>query len=297
MKYTNKHKVPVEIIRAIENDQYSKGKSDISITGLIQPPRIRILREKYQDQITSDYSDEIWKILGQSIHTIMERANETHKDTVTEQRLYAEVKGWVVSGQTDTISLADNTLKDLKVTSVWTIINAIKTGKPEWEQQLNCYAWLHRKETGSKVDHLNIIALARDWNKRELQKRGGDYPESMISTIDIPMWTTEQQEQFITDRVNLHQEANALRDMEEEPPICSDAERWKREDTFRVIKKGRKTAVRVFDSEDIAREYVQNSKPNKDLSVEHSLGECVRCTGNYCGVAEFCNQFMEDDNG
>ncbi len=43
MKYTNKHNVPVEIIRAITNDQYSKGEAHISVTGLLQPPRIRLL--------------------------------------------------------------------------------------------------------------------------------------------------------------------------------------------------------------------------------------------------------------
>ena len=76
-KYTNKYNIPVEIIRAIENDNYTKGNADISVTGLIQPPRIRVLQDINKDKITSDYSDEVWKILGQSIHTIMERAKES----------------------------------------------------------------------------------------------------------------------------------------------------------------------------------------------------------------------------
>jgi predicted transposase YbfD/YdcC len=249
-KYTNKHNIPVEIIRAIENDDYTKGNADISVTGLIQPPRIRVLQDINKDKITSDYSDEVWKILGQSIHTIMERANESYEDTITEQRLFADVSGWTISGQTDTLSLADNTLKD----------------------------------------------LARDWNKRELQRRGGDYPESMITTIKIPLWSTEKQEEFIEHRVNLHQQAEVLKQMGEEPPLCNDAERWKRNDTFRVMKKGRKTALRVFDSMNDAKKYCVNSDTSADLSIEHSLGECIRCTGNYCGVAEFCNQFSEDVN-
>ena len=82
----------------------------------------------------------------------------------------------------------------------------------------------------------------------------------------------------------------------EEPPLCNDAERWKRNDTFRVMKKGRKTALRVFDSMNDAKKYCVNSDTSADLSIEHSLGECIRCTGNYCGVAEFCNQFSEDVN-
>ena len=75
MKYTNKHDIPKEIIRAIENDQYDKGDSLISVTGLLQPPRIRLLNKEHQEELVEDYSDQIWKILGQSVHTILERAN------------------------------------------------------------------------------------------------------------------------------------------------------------------------------------------------------------------------------
>jgi hypothetical protein len=56
--------------------------------------------------------------------------------------MYATIGGWRISGQTDSISLADGTLKDYKVTSAWTVMNALKDEKPEWVQQLNCYAWL-----------------------------------------------------------------------------------------------------------------------------------------------------------
>ena len=78
MKYTNKHDIPKEIIRAIENDQYTRGNSDISVTGLLQPPRIRLLEREHHDDIVLDYSDETWKILGQSVHAILERANENY---------------------------------------------------------------------------------------------------------------------------------------------------------------------------------------------------------------------------
>ena len=72
MKYTNTNNIPKEIIRAVSNDSYSKGASTISVTGLLQPPRIRILREEYDDDIVVDVSNEIWKLLGQSVHTILE---------------------------------------------------------------------------------------------------------------------------------------------------------------------------------------------------------------------------------
>ena len=294
MKYTNKHNLPIEIIRAIKNDQYSKGESHISVTGLLQSPRIRLLNIENQDKITVDYSDEVWKILGQGIHAILERANENYEDTITEQRMFAEVNGWTISGQTDSLALDENILKDYKVTSVWTVISALSGGKKEWEEQLNCYAWLHNKTTGETIAQLNIIALARDWNKRELQRRGGDYPVSAISTIKIPVWSFKKQEQFINERVSKHQDAELIFDIGGDLPLCTDEERWKKDDTYRVMKKGRKTAVRVLASQKEADKYLKGND-DKAFYIEHSLGECMKCTGNYCGVAEFCNQYQQEE--
>ena len=131
MKYTNQHNVPEEIIRAVHNDSYTRGNSIISVTGLLQPPQIRLLTEKNYEDMTVDVSDEIWKLLGQSVHTILERANEDNEDTITEQRMYASIKGWKISGQTDSISVSEGILKDYKVTSAWSIVSALTDGKPE----------------------------------------------------------------------------------------------------------------------------------------------------------------------
>ena len=275
MKYTNKHDIPKEIIRAIENDQYTRGNSDISVTGLLQPPRIRLLERKHHDDIVLDYSDETWKILGQAVHAILERANENYDDTITEQRLFADIEGWIVSGQTDSLAVHDKVLKDYKVTSVWTVVNALKEGKSDWEKQLNCYAYLYKLNTGETINQLNIIAIARDWNRRELQRRGGDYPRSSIITIDIPLWSEQEQLQFFKDRVSFHRSSEFKHSMDGELPLCSDEDRWKREDTFRVVKKGRKRAIRVLPSLKEAEEFLGSNEDG--LSIEISKGESIRC--------------------
>jgi hypothetical protein len=291
MKYTNKHDIPKEIIRAIENDQYTRGNSDISVTGLLQPPRIRLLEREHHDDIVLDYSDETWKILGQSVHAILERANENYDDTITEQRLFADIEGWTVSGQTDSLAVHDKILKDYKVTSVWTVVNALKEGKSDWEKQLNCYAYLYKHNTGETINELNIIAIARDWNRRELQRRGGDYPRSSIITIDIPLWSEQEQLQFFKDRVSFHRSSEFKHSMDGELPLCTDEDRWKREDTFRVVKKGRKRAIRVLPSLKEAEEFLGSNEDG--LSIEVSKGESIRC-GAYCNVAQFCNQYKEE---
>ena len=291
MKYTNKHGIPKEIIRAIENDQYTRGNSDISVTGLLQPPRIRLLERKHHDDIVLDYSDETWKILGQAVHAILERANENYDDTITEQRLFADIEGWTVSGQTDSLAVHDKVLKDYKVTSVWTVINALKEGKSDWEKQLNCYAYLYKHNTGETINQLNIIAIARDWNRRDSRARGGDYPQSNIITLDIPLWSEQEQLQFFKDRVSFHRSSEFKHSMDGELPLCSDEDRWKREDTFRVVKKGRKRAIRVLPSLKEAEEFLGSNEDG--LSIEVSKGESIRC-GAYCNVAQFCNQYKEE---
>ena len=293
MKYTNRHNIPQEIINAVHNDNYSRGKATISATGLLQPPRIRLLAQEHYDKLTIDVSDEIWKLLGQSVHTILERANENSEDIITEQRMFAKVKDWTVSGQTDSIDVKSNTLKDYKVTSVWSIVSALKEGKIEWEQQLNIYAYLYKQTTERTIDQLNIIAIARDWNKNQYLRSGGDYPPSPVTVLNIDLWSDEEQEAFIKQRVSIHQEAEVDYLINDKLPLCTDEERWRRKDTYRVEKKGRKTAVRVLDTQEEADEYIGGHKDSKLLKVVEAKGECVRCA-NYCDVAEFCNQYNKE---
>jgi hypothetical protein len=107
------------------------------------------------------------------------------------------------------------------------------------------------------------------------------------------MWTDEEQQSFIEERVSLHQEAEAEYLINGTLPECSDADRWKKEDTYRVMKKGRKSALRVLDSQEEADNYIDGHKDKKDLSVDLALGKAIRCE-SYCSVAEFCNQYQEE---
>jgi len=293
MKYTNKHNVPQEIINAVHNDNYTKGEAIISVTGLLQPPQIRLLALEHADKLVVDISDEIWKLLGQSVHTILERANEDNKDTITEQRMFAKVNDWTISGQTDSIDIKGNILKDYKVTSVWSVVSAKTEGKAEWEQQLNLYAWLYRQNTGKNIDQLNIIAITRDWNKNQYRRSGGNYPPSPISVIEVKLWTNEEQEEFVKERVSIHQDAEVGYLISNELPICTDAERWRRKDTYRVEKKGRKSAVRVLDTQDEADKFMEGHKDEKQMSIVFAKGECIRCA-DYCDVSEFCNQYKKE---
>lgn len=219
MQYTNKYDVPIEVIRAVQNDPYTKGDGVVlSVTQLIKPPRIVALQAKHDDEISVDYRDEVFKLLGKGVHTVLENANMGDKNIVPEKRLYAEIDGWKISGQTDTMSLREKLLTDYKCTSVY----AVTSDKPEWEAQLNMYAWLWRKH-GHQIDRLRILAILRDWRRSEADKKF-DYPQTPVVSIDIPLWGFIRQDEFVRMRVNLHQDAAKGRDL----PDCTDEERWTR---------------------------------------------------------------------
>ena len=76
VKLTNTKNLPQEIVRSVQSDSYTRGKSTISATGLLQSPQQRVLAKEYDDKIVLDVSDQIWKLLGTACHYVMEEANE-----------------------------------------------------------------------------------------------------------------------------------------------------------------------------------------------------------------------------
>ena len=296
MKITNNFGMPQPFVDFAINDKYSKGKADISVTTLIDSPKIRLMKEKHDHQIEVDAVDMVWALFGTAVHSVLENSRQS-EDSITEERLYSTVSGWVLSGAVDRQEIKDDniTIVDYKVTSVWSVIY----GKPEWENQLNCYAYLVNDKHAfnkSKVTNLKICAILRDWNRRDAERKE-DYPKAPIVFVDIPLWDHEKASKYIIDRMALHQEAQILADVHGDLGLCNDEEMWKKNDTWAVKKKGQKRALRVLDSEEEAIKYIEwHNETDKaytkktDLEIEFRGGEYTRC-GNYCSVADFCNQY------
>jgi len=286
MNLTNKMNLPLAIKRAVENDPYDPSGSDISTTRLIAPPLIRHLEVKHKDEIEEDVSDRIWSLIGQSVHHIIERA-ETEND-LSEIRLFykdiATTNNWTISGQFDYIT-GDGELIDFKVTSAWSALDALQNGKDEWEEQLNILDFLVRHnpdKVNIKINKLYIIAILRDWSKLQASK-------AQVVKIPIRLWSEEEQESFIKERIRLHQQADI-----KEPDICSAKERWRKEDSFAVMKDGRKSALRVLPTLQDAKQYLaeNNMKEGKGCLIVHRAGEDVRCA-NYCRVNKWCKHFND----
>lgn len=287
MKITNHFNVPEPLVALARKEYYSKGKADYSVTEIMSPPRIQRLKRKHWDDMEQDVTDMLWSMLGSALHVVAERSEVV--DHLNEERLFMEVDGVTLSGSIDLQQHVKGgvALKDYKFTSVWAVMN----DKPEWEQQLNVYAWMVHKIKGVSIKGLQICAILRDWSTRKAQTESG-YPQAQIQMVDIPVWSFDKTEKYVHERIELHKESKVQADWDEELPECTDEERWMRTTTYAVKKEGRKSAVRVFDSEEDAIKLIAESEDKKKLSIEVRKGEPVRCTGNYCGVNKWCSQYQ-----
>ena len=286
MKVTNVHNVPQPLVTLAEGQYYSKGKSDYSVTELMSPPRVQRLRAQNDEAIVQDVSEMLWPLLGSALHVVMERG-ETAGWT-SEERLFAEVDGQIVSGAIDLQEVTPEGIGivDYKFTSAWAVMN----DKIEWEQQLNVYKWLVERVKKMPVKSLRICALIRDFSRHDTGREG--YPQAPIHMVDIPMWDAVKAEGYVRERLEMHRNSKLSADFGEALPECSPEERWMSETTYAVKREGRKTAIRVFKTMDEATELAGKEKGY----VETRLGEPKRCTGNYCGVAQWCDQYQAELN-
>jgi hypothetical protein len=285
MIITNKHGVPEPLVTLASKEYYSKGASQYSVTEIMSPPKIKRLREQYNDQIKQDVADMLWNLLGSALHVVMERG--VTDGWTMEERLYKEVDGVTVSGAIDIQQETPEgvVIIDYKFTSAW----AVMQEKEEWQQQLNVYKWLVETVKRKKVVGLKICALVRDFNRHETKE---GYPKASIEMVDIPMWDSVKTEAYVRERLNLHRDAKVSADFGDELPACSDTDRWQSETIYAVKREGRKTAIRLFKTIEEANELAEKEKGY----VETRLGEPKRCTGNYCGVAEWCEQYQGEIN-
>lgn len=286
MRLTNIHGLPKTLANAIERDPYSFGDARISITGLLRPPRITLLHKKHSPDIVSDVSENIYSLMGRALHKVLEDGGD--EEHLTEERLFTEVRGWRISGQIDLQKLGGNkvAVTDYKNTSAY----AVMTEKPEWSWQQNSYAFLLREAKGYEVTKLSICAIIRDWNRYKA-KENADYPQAPVVMLALPLWSADEARAFVEERVRIHQSAIAGWDMGDEPPPCTDAERWMRPDTWAAWREGNKRPSRVFDNEEEAFAYI--SGKGHSFTVEPRPGEPIRCVNNFCQVAPWCRQYAD----
>ena len=290
MKITNRYNVPEPLYRAIVEDDYQR-VGDISMTQVIEAPQMIELVRRHDDQIEVDASELIYPFLGKMAHLVVERAAYNVDNVLSEERLTVDVGGWTLSGKADLYEDGGR-ISDWKLTSVWSFVFGIKR---EWIAQTNGYAHLFRA-AGFPVRELEIVALLRDWNKREAVDHGGEYPQAAFVQRQVPLWTPREAADLVSERVRMHKRARE--DGIWEP--CTPEERWARPDSWAVFKGEQKKAAAVFgagfprgggevDAHVFAEELRTKAAKKTTARVLHRPGRNIRCE-LYCHAAPWCEQ-------
>lgn len=283
MKITNVKNLPEALVNAITFDDYSKGSSDLSVTDLWKSPRLFNLETKHRDQISQDASDRIWVLLGKCIHEILRRSDT---EAITETRLVDDILGYKISGQFDRFVKSEGLLQDYKVTSAWSMVFDSK--HKDWTNQLNTYAHLLRRH-GHEVNRLEVVAILRDWQAKEARMKP-TYPQSPVQVVTLNLWSKEEAQIAIEDRVKKHSDAK------QGLPLCTPEEQWEKPAVYAVMKDGQKRALSLALTESQAlvdKALFEKEQGNKKIFVVKRPGEKTRCEA-YCSVKQFCDQYKQE---
>jgi len=289
MRITNNHKLPDPVVRAITAYEEGDQPEGLRVTTLIDSPRISQLRRIHYPKLTEDVSQLVYRVWGSAIHEILSR--ETRNAYVSEERLSHEVDGTLISGAIDLqfIGPEDDAVQmfDYKTTAAYGVTQGIK---PEWERQINVYAYLIRHVKGLSVKSASVVAFIRDWRQSDADTREG-YPPAPIHEMAVHLWAEDEQDRYVEERVRAHVNAEVQADFDD-LPRCTDEERWAQPTKWAVHKGNNKRALKLFDVEVDAQTFAGESE---DRNIQVRPGRYVRCE-SWCAVAPYCSQYGGDQN-
>ena len=297
MKITNKQGLPQPFVDAVSREYTYKPKR-YSVTTLLNSEREIMLKRRHNDKITADVSDMIWAIFGSAVHSILETSNKADF-LLTEQALALPVTlsdgdEYTLSGICDLFDTKKGEVIDYKVTSTFKVL---KGDFEDYRMQGLIYAYMISKtvfhsefdDVIYKPNKATFYMVLRDWQKSKA-KFDKSYPQSQIQKVTFKFTNKDFEwvEQWIKDKFDAIKKAEQLPD--EELPLCSNEDRWKNEDVYAVMKKGRKAALRLLNTEQEARDYMFK---NGGDYIEFRKGEDKKCK-EYCSCCEFCPYWIKN---
>ena len=304
MQFTNKHNLPLPVFKALTTDDYER-RGDFSVTELIGPPRIAVLKKRHDANIVVDCMSRFYMLMGKAMHYVMEIAKVD--GAIVEQRFTFpfEVDGVVyqISMASDYVWPEEEAyhMLDFKMTSLYSIKHGTK---PEWVAQLNLYRYGFTFQ-GYTVEFTDLVAFLRDWSRAEQRKKPHNYPSAEIQCLEVYKWDKATTEEFLTDRIRLHVAAREQADDDLEE--CTAKERWEKFTCWAVLKKPGGDAVSglakcpteaaAIEGMEQRKEAQRKAKEEKrkltqynNMVVEFRQGENTRCE-YYCDAKHFCGQY------
>lgn len=308
-RYTNKHGLSDEIVKAILTDRYTtegEEPSDFSASRMISPTQAVVLEKNYPEKMKIfDVVDDFYSFLGSIGHQVLEEAhNEDESGGTVEKRLYMDIMNHVLSGKMD--HYKNGKISDYKTCKVYKIM---KGDYSDWEKQQNIYAQLCR-ENKWIVEEIEITVLITDWKKHEIYK--DNYPKCPIITIPIRLWEEKEAMSYINLRASMmieaqkvvdeHQAANNANPCGDLSTLfpCTDAERWKDLKDWAVMKNdadpsGRATASCATEQE--AEQKIGEKGWHATHKVVKRMTDATRCK-DWCPASTICAQWAkENDDG
>jgi len=282
MRLKNTHIIPEPFRSAILHDKYEKGIDvTASATTIIKPVRVTKLRNEHWKSIEESATRRVAAMMGTAVHNILEEYGKQLGWTV-ERRLYGISKsGLTFSGQLDAlIPNGDDTwsIHDYKVVPTFKHNNL-----EDYYPQLNIQAALAR-QSGFEVTSLKVVAVFKDWMESRATVPD-KYPAAPIVEYEVPITDPDELEDWIDHRLK------AI--VDDEVPLCTPDERWMRDPKWAVSKPKAKRATKVFDNE-VDAEMFNVTQLKNEGRIEHRPALPARCVNNYCGVADWCDQWQEE---
>lgn len=281
MTVTNKLELPAAFVNAVSTTKHNE-TGCFSATTLNKGAKEIVLSDRHFDELEIDAADSVWQVWGTAVHALMESQKD---DNFHEESFKVAVGNSFVTGTVDSYDMEHALIYDWKTASVWKVQFADFS---DWYRQGMTYAWLLTQQ-GLEVRHVKFVALLKDHSKTKA-KTDGTYPQSPVFTyqFDITQEELEQAEKRIKDKVEEIEAAYKLEDDFIEP--CSDDERWADGEKWAVMKKGRKSAVKLFDNQQEAD--ARAEELGKDHYVEHREAVSRKCL-DYCTCNKFCSFYKE----
>jgi hypothetical protein len=278
----NKYNLPIPLERALTPERKQPVLGRYSVTALIDSPYRRILGMIHHNEVDEDVSGGLWALMGKAAHYVIEQSGSGGQ----EVKIEVPFEDITIVGVVD--HYENGHIIDWKMTSAWSFLHGVK---PEWELQLNLYAYLIAP---LPVNKLSIYAILRDWSKTDYRKSPETYPPIPFQEVTVDLWEGDKLLTYIKTRVDLHKQAEGLLNAPDSIDYCSDVERWTRPSTFSVAKKEFDRAKRVLPTEEEAIKYIDDNKLT-GYSVWLRKGVDARCQ-DYCQFTKWCRYIRENVN-
>lgn len=313
MHYSNTNNISLALAVFLASDDYDYEANVISATSLMRSTRQYLLAKRIpSSERVTDISSVVSSRMGTAIHNAIEQswldnpgkkleilgypkrvydniminpspdelaANVKGIPIYMEQRSYAEVLGYRISGKFDFVG--EGKVQDFKSTSVWNYMN--QTNKLNYILQLSIYRFLN--PTIITKDTALIHYIFTDWSQAAARTTKG-YPANRVLTQELKLMSLSETLKYIQQRLTAIKRYSAT--PEQDLPLCTPEELWRKDTVWKYYKNPEKTS-RSTKNYDNQRDALLHF--NKDGSVgivKEVLGQAVAC--KYCSAFSICTQ-------